>query len=219
MLRTLIALALFILLACLSATPATAQSVAPFTSVALRGGGTVVIRAGDTQSVTLLKGSARYTRIAVEAGDRLIVDNCPDRCPRDYDMKVEIVTPRIAALSVTDGGTMQSLGDFPAQDSVRATVDQGGAIDIRSMEAANVDASIAQGGRIFTAPKESLTAHVAHGGHITYWGSARIRQSVEDGGAVSRGNTADFNKPLSELAPRLPPLPAIPPLPNIQNLR
>ncbi len=118
-------------------------------------------------------------------------------------MKVEIVTPGIVALSVTDGGMVQALGNFPVQDSVRATVDQGGAIDIRSMAAANVGCvDRRKAARIFTRRGKAWPAHVAHGGHITYWGSARIRQSVEDGGAVSPRQRRRLQQTAFGLAPR-----------------
>lgn len=202
--------------AVLLAVPAAAQT-APFTSVALHDGGEVVVRPGNAPGVRFVAGDERHTRVTITAG-RLVIENCPDRCPHDYAPKIEVVMPMVTALSVSDGGTIRVADSFPAQDGLSAEVEQGGAIDIRSLHAAAVDAQIRQGGRIFTIPSVNLRASVAHGGHITYWGDARVALTVTDGGAVTKGSSADRGKSLAELAPRLPALPPVPPLPSVANL-
>jgi hypothetical protein len=88
-------------------------------------------------------------------------------------MVVEVTTPEIDALSVSDGGSIRSQGGFPGQAAIEARVHSGGAIDIRALDAADVTASVAQGGLIFTRPGRRLSARVEHGGGITYWGGRR----------------------------------------------
>src|SRR6185312_6792527 len=66
-------------LATLFAVPAFATeniSVGHFSQVQLRGGGHVVIKHGASQSVTLLKGSTKYTRFHIRDGRELVIDAC-----------------------------------------------------------------------------------------------------------------------------------------------
>jgi hypothetical protein len=196
--------------------------LAPFSSVELHDGGKVIIQHGPTQRVTLVKGSLDYTRVTIANGGRLVIVKCKSHCPPGYDLEIEIVTPDITRISVADGGTIQSRGSFPRQADIGLAVSQGGTIDIRSMAVDSVTVSVDQGGRIFTTPQAAMFASVAHGGNITYWGEARVKSSIQDGGVVNRGTAAEADKPLAELGPPLPSLPSIPPLPAIQpvpNLR
>jgi hypothetical protein len=196
--------------------------VAPFRSVELRGGGRVTLRHGPTQRVTLLKGSPDYTRVTVADGGRLVIEKCESPCPRGYDHEVEVVTASVDKILVADGGLIQSRGGFPRQAEIEAAVRDGGMIDIRSMAADRVTASVAEGGRIFTVAQVSLSASVINGGGITYWGDARVKSSVRNGGVVTRGAADEADKPLSELSPSLsppPPVPAVPPVPPIRNAK
>ena len=124
---------------------------------------------------------------------------------------------RSPSISVSNGGTLQSLGAFPAQAAIKAHVEQGGRIDIRSIVADTVDASVYSGGGIFTNPRKTLTAAVTSGGAITYWGDARVKRSVRDGGVVQRGTPGDATKPLPEMGSDLPAIPPIPPVPAIRK--
>jgi hypothetical protein len=194
-----------------------AQTVIPvghFRSVALQNGGDVILRHGPAQRVTVLKGSARCTQIRV-VEEQLEIDNHNGDCPRHERIQIEVVTPQLVGVSVTSGGLLRSIGTFPVQLELAAAVEQGGTIDVRSIAADDVAASVYSGGRIFTSPRKTLAATVLSGGGITYWGDVRVRKSVRDGGVVSRGAAEDAGKPLSEwnLAP--PPIPPLPPTPPI----
>jgi len=189
-----------------------AQTVIPvgqFRSVELRNGCTAIVRHGPAQRVTILAGSLGSPGVRIMDGERLVIDDCSRGC------QIEIVTPSLSAVSVANGGTLQTLGVFPAQAAIRAEVEQGGTIDIRSMAPAAVDASVHSGGRIFTNPRETLTGTVTSGGGITYWGAVRVKQFVRGGGAVAKGALADAGKPLAELSPGLDAIPPVPPLPPI----
>jgi hypothetical protein len=188
--------------------------VGPFRTVELNHGGHVIVRHGPVQRVTLLTGDSRYTGIRVAGGQRLVIDKCAAKCPRGYRMQIEVITPELSAVAVSNGGTLQIAGAFPAQASIEADVEQGGMIDIRSIAADAVDASVDSGGRIFTSPRETLTATIDSGGAITYWGDPRVRRSVRHGGVVVRGTAEDAGKPLSEWAHPVPPIPPLPPQPN-----
>jgi hypothetical protein len=191
-------------------------SLVPFRSVELRGGGKVMLRHGPIQRVTFVQGSPDYTQVTIADADRLVIDKCKTRCPRGYELEIEIVTPDIAKISVADGGTIQSRGSFPRQTEIGVAVSQGGTIDIRSIEVDSVTASVAQGGRIFTNAQDALSANVLNGGIITYWGDARVISSVQRGGDVARGTAAEADQPLSEFGP-LPPTPITPPTPLSRN--
>jgi hypothetical protein len=202
--------------------PVVAQTVAPlatFSSVEMRGGGKAILRHGPAQRVTLLKGSPHYTSVTIAPGSHLDIEKCKRKCPRGYDLEIEIVTPVIARISVANGSTMQSRGGFPRQAEIGVAVSNGGTIDIRSMAVERVTASVDQGGRIFTIPQVALFASVMDGGNITYWGDARVQRSVQHGGVVTQGTAAEADKPLSELSPPHPSTPPIPELPPIHMSR
>jgi hypothetical protein len=182
----------------------------PFGSVELRDGGKAILHHGQPQRVTLVKGSLDYTRVTIADGGRLVIDRCKSECPRGYDLEIEIVTPDVARVSVEDGGTIQSLGNFPRQAEITVAVNDGGTIDIRSMAVDSVTASVHSGGRIFTRPQTAMSASVVDGGIITYWGDARVSKSIKGGGVVTRGTAAEADMPLSESSPSLPAVPSIP---------
>jgi ribosomal protein S28E/S33 len=202
----------------LSATALAAQTVIPvgqFQSIELHDGGNVIVRHGTSQRVTILTGSLRCARVRIMDGQRLFIHNSGGPCREDDRLQIEVVTPAISAVSVSNGGTLQTLGSFPAQETIEADVEQGGTIDIRSMSAAAVHASVFSGGRIFTTPRETLAGTVTSGGVITYWGSPHVKKSVRGGGVVQRGASADAVTPLSDLDPGLPAIPPLPPLPPV----
>lgn len=193
------AMRLLILLT-LSATAA-AETVIPlerFRSIELHNGGTVIVRYGPVQRVTMLTGDPRYTRVEVE-GQRLVIGSDRSACPRGYRVDIEVVTPEIAEASVFNGGTLQASGSFPAQTSIAATVEQGGTVDIRVIAADDVVASIESGGGIFTNARRDLRATIHSGGAVTYWGDPHVEKTVRDGGVVQRGRPADAGKALSKI--------------------
>ena len=175
-------------------------SVATFKSVDVRNGGHVILRHGSKQRVRVIEGNTTESAIRVEEDGRLVIDRCPDGCPRGYQLEVEIVTPEIGALSVTDGGWLRSSGAFPKQASLAAAVESGGTLDLRSMNVSDVAAAVLHGGRIFTEPRQTLTAAIAQGGAVVYWGNpADVRRSISHGGVVTRGRAADRNRPFEEI--------------------
>lgn len=193
-------------------------TLAQFSSVELRGGGKVILRNGPVQRVTLLKGSLNHSQVTVASGDQLIIEKCGNRCPREYELQIEIVAPDIAGISVTDGGTIEVRGTFPRRAELRVAVSDGGAIDIRSMTVDSVVASVNQGGTIFTKPQSAMIASVHQGGNITYWGDAQIISYVRYGGIVTKGAADEADKPLSDFAPAFQSVPPVPPAP-VQPVR
>lgn len=196
-----------------TAQPVEAASSANFRSIELRGGGLVTVRHGPERRVTVLH--ANPDRPIRTVGDRLVIDRCSGECPRGHRIEVEIVTPEISGLAVTDGGRILLVGDFPRQAALAASVAQGGMIDMRPLEAAQVAAAIQQGGRILTHPGQSLTASVSNGGNVTYWGDPSVTSSIDQGGVVEPGDAADLRRPLAQLDAAMapPPVPALRPTP------
>jgi hypothetical protein len=193
----------------------TVVPLGPFRSIELRNGGTVLLRHGPIHRVTILSGNLRCTEVVLAAEQRLVVDNHGRGCREHDRVEIEVITPEVSGVSVSHGGTVKSVGAFPRQAAIGVHVEQGGRIDIRSLAADAVDASIHSGGGIFTTPRMTLTAAVASGGAITYWGDARVTRSVRHGGVVQKGTPGDAAKPLSDLSPSLPPIPPVPPVPPI----
>jgi hypothetical protein len=177
----------------------TSLQVAPFTSIELPHGGHVVLQRAPTQRVTLVRGSLDYTRLAVADGGRLVIDKCFRKCPSGYRLELEISAPNVSGLSLSNGGSIQSRGSFPRQSELAVAVAHGGTIDVRSIAAQRVTASVEHGGRILTVPQASLVARVTQGGAITYWGDAQVRSSVQHGGVVHKGSADEINLPLSEI--------------------
>ena len=180
---------------------------------------TVILRHGPTQRVTFLKGSPDQTQVTIASGDALVIEKCPSKCARGYELEIEIVTAELARLTVVHGGTIQSRGSFPRQAEIGVTVDNGGMIDIREMSAGSVTASVVSGGRILAKPLTVMVASVVDGGNITYWGDARVTQSIEHGGVVTRGAPSDADKPLLELGLSIAPVPPVPALPPVEGIR
>ena len=177
-----------LVIALLFASFAAADTVVPvgeFRSIELSNGGHVVVRHGAVQRVSIVGGDTEYTQIRVGTGGRLMIDT--GKRPRGYRLEVEVVTPHLSRVSVSNGGTLQVVGTFPSQPSIEVAVEQGGTIDIRMIAADNVDASVYSGGGIFTTSRRLLNASVESGGAITYWGEAEVRKTVRDGGVVQRG--------------------------------
>ena len=190
--------------------------VAPFKSVTLRNGGRVVVRHGSDQRVTLVSGSRSHAGVTVVEGNRLVIDRCSNGCPKGHDLVVEVVTPELAELMVMDGGIIQTRGNFPRQAGLAAAVRSGGAIDSRSLQVDDVSAAVEHGGRIYTKPQKTLVANVAQGGNITYWGNPHVTSSIDHGGVIARGATADADKRLLDhgdpgIAPPVPPTPPVAP--------
>ena len=181
----------------------TALQLASFNSIEVLDGGHVVLRPGSTQRVNLLRGTPDYTRLAV-IGRRLVIDRCDRKCPRGYQMEVEIFSPSFERISVSNGGRAQSVGEFPRQTQLVLAVAHGGTIDVRSMDVDRVTASVEQGGGILTAPRSWLFARINQGGVITYWGDAQVRSSVGHGGAVNKGIPSQIDAPLSEVVLSVP---------------
>jgi len=194
---------------------------ASFRAVELRNGGRVTLIHGESQRVTLLKGDPEQSLIVVDAHGRLLIDHCKAAdCAHVHDFELEVATPQLPALAVSQGGIIQVRGRFPHQSQATLAVSQGGMIDVRTLPVSDVAASVFSGGRIFTKPAATLTAMIEQGGNVMYWGQPVVRSSIEQGGVVQRGAAADLGRPLSEMDPaRLHPVPPVPPvaaLPPIQ---
>lgn len=192
------------ILATLLASPAAAQTLplAEFDSIELNGGGTVDLRYGPVQRVTLAEGSTEYTRIRVKGrevrrsgrstvvddGGRLVIDACNQRCPRRYHLRVVIETPDIDAVAVKGGGEIVAASGFPQQESVAAAVHGGGEIDLRALAVTDVAGAVHGGGRLLVRPQAALAASVNGGGEILYWGNPSVVTSINGGGGVRRGD-------------------------------
>ena len=90
---------------------------------------------------------------------------------------------------------------------------------MRRLEAAQVSATVSNGGRILASPGRQLTAAVSDGGIVTYWGKAEVTSSVRRGGAVVQGESADLRTPIAGLDPPLPPLRALRPIQAVPRPR
>ena len=205
----------------------TVVPVGPFRSVALQNGGVVILRHGASQRVTLPSGAADCLSASIVDGDRLVITRRA-HCAAGHHAAVEVQTPEIDGIIVMDGGTIETRGSFPPQPKLRAAVEQGGTIDLRSLSANHVTVAVREGGRILTRPQQNLDAEIASGGVVAYWGRPHVRSSIRHGGQVYRGAADDAGKSLDEFrfddaivppAPPAPPAPAAPPAPPVSPRR
>jgi hypothetical protein len=176
----------FIVLAAIAMTAQEAGQTARFNSMEVSGGAHVTLRPAATHSVRLLEGSTQLSRVDVSSAGTLVIDKCRSKCPKGYVLELEVFTPSLTRISVGHGGRVQSRAGFRRQAELAVEVNQGGLIDVRSIAADRVTASVNQGGGILTTPRNSLTASVTHGGNITYWGDPQVRSSVDHPGAVQK---------------------------------
>src|SRR5262245_39085439 len=156
---------LFIALAGLAPPPATTGTGIPvgrFRSVTLHSGGEVILRHGSSHRVSIIEGGAGCARVEIEDGDHLVIERIHGKCGR-YGLVVEVVTPEIAEVTVTDGGTLRAVDGFPKQNELVVTVENGGTIDARSLKPEVVIAEVNSGGRILTKSANSLLASVTQG--------------------------------------------------------
>jgi len=177
--------------ALVSAVPAIAAETVPvqaFRSIQLRGGGTVTVRPGPAQRVTIVNGSTQFTRVRVDSNGKLKIDACNERCPRHYNLKIEIVTPAAPDAGISGGGIVNYASGFRGTGHLAVAVNGGGQIDARAINATNVTAAVNGGGRVLTGRSEHLSAAINGGGEIRYSGSPHVSSAVHGGGAVRRSN-------------------------------
>jgi hypothetical protein len=164
-----------------------AVPVPQFRQVELRGGGNVTVVPGRAERVTILEGSSQFTHIYVDDEGKLVIDACNERCPRNYQLRVQIQSPEVTPLAVSGGGSISTAGGFAPQGHVAVAVHGGGRIDVRSLDAADVAAAVNGGGELLVRSRVSLAAAVNGGGHIRYWGNPSVSMAVRGGGNVTPG--------------------------------
>lgn len=170
---------------------ASAQTVVPtdkFTAIDLHGGGTITIRQGPTQRVTLVRGDPKVARFEVtdrEHGGRLMISPCDGFCLGSHHLDVEIETPELSGVAIHGGGHIVAHGAFPAQGAVSASIHGGGDIDMKDVPARSASASIHGGGKIQVAAQSALAASIFGGGSIRYLGQPTVASEIHGGGSVS----------------------------------
>ena len=186
--RILLTIVPFALVAAVPAVAAETVPVAAFKTVQLRGGGKVVVRPGAAQRVTILNGSTQFTRVRVDERGQLKIDACNERCPRHYDLQVEVLSPRAPDAAVSGGGAITFAPGFGSQGQFSAAVSGGGTVDARAIAAASVSAAVNGGGRVLAGRTQHLSAAVNGGGEVRYAGSPHVSSVVNGGGVVRRGD-------------------------------
>ena len=178
-----------VILAALPAAAA-AQTVMPvekFESVELHGGGTVTIRQGSVQRVTMIRGDrdvAGFDVIDRGQGGKLVISACRGFCMGSHRLEVEIQTPSLNGAAVNGGGHIVAEGAFPAQGAVSAVIHGGGVIDLKAVPAQSASVVIHGGGKIFVTAQNNLAASINGGGSIRYLGQPTVSSSIHGGGTV-----------------------------------
>ena len=160
-------------------------AVPQFRSVELSAGGDLSIVRGPVQRVTLLNGSTDLTSFRVMRDGRLeISTHCDRRCPREYNLRIQIESPTVPDIAVEAGGTIRVAPGFAPQRQLSAAINAGGTIDARAVPASEVSAAVNAGGDIYVRPSERLSAAVHAGGDIHYSGNPQVSMAVSGGGDV-----------------------------------
>ncbi len=185
-------LALLLTAAVLIAAPAVAaaETVVPvdkFNALELHGGGTVTIRQGPVQRVTVIEDTSGSSRVEVvdrASGGKLILSSCRGACWGRTHFEVEVQTPVMSSVSIMGGGHIVAEGAFASQGAVSAAIHGGGSIDLKAMPARAASAAIHGGGKIVVAAQNSLSAEINGGGQIRYVGQPTIATRIHGGGSV-----------------------------------
>lgn len=162
-------------------------SVPGFRSVQLRGGGTVSVRPGPRQRVTLVSGSTAFTTVRVRRDGQLEIDACNARCPQRYELEIVIESPAMPDAAVSGGGRIVAASGFAPQRTVSAAVRGGGQVDLRAVDARDANAAVHGGGAVLVRAAARLNAAVMGGGNVRYWGNPQVNRAVSGGGSVRRG--------------------------------
>jgi hypothetical protein len=155
--------------------------------VQLTAGGDLSIVHGPVQRVTLLNGSTDMTSFRVDREGRLTIrTSCDRRCPHEYNLRIQIESPRVPDIAVQAGGTIRVAPGFAPQRDLSAAIDAGGTIDARALPVDSVSAAVNAGGDIYVRARNRLNAAVNAGGDIHYSGNPQVSMAVANGGNVSR---------------------------------
>ena len=165
-------------------------NVPAFRGIELHGGGEATLRHGDRQRVVLIKGDPSIAEIRVTRDGTLLLSPCDSEknwCWGWHELKVEVITPAVAAISVHGGGDLNAEGGFPRQPSLDLTVHGGGDANVRAIPADNVSVEVHGGGDAYLRAERTLTADVHGGGDVHYWGHPSVNSSTHGGGSVESG--------------------------------
>ncbi len=163
----------------------TVEQVGRFTGVELHGGGTINIRQGPVQRVTLVSGDPAEARFEVDSHGRLIASPCRHSCFGMRHFEVDIETPDLNAVAIYGGGHISAKGAFPTTSAMSVAIHGGGDIDVRDVPAQATSVEIHGGGKIFVTAQNSLAAAIHGGGAIHYAGHPAVNSDIRGGGSVS----------------------------------
>ena len=190
MIRTILPTLAMAALASSAAMAEQTINVPPFRSIELHGGGEATLRHGDRQRVVLIKGDPKIAKIEVKGDGKLVLSPCDSDhhwCWGWHELKVEVTTPAIAAISVHGGGDLKAERGFPTQRNLSLEVHGGGDADVRALPAENVSAEVHGGGEAKVRAERSLSANVHGGGEVRFWGHPEVHSSTHGGGEVPSG--------------------------------
>jgi hypothetical protein len=168
----------------LLASAATVMPVEKFNALELHGGGTITIRQGPVQRVTVIEATSDRPRVEVVDGGKLILAPCTGACWGSNHFEVLVETPVMGSVAIKGGGHIVSEGNFAPQGAVSAAITGGGVIDLKTMPAQAASAAIRGGGKIVVAARDSLSASIAGGGSIRYVGHPSVSTAIHGGGSV-----------------------------------
>jgi hypothetical protein len=157
-----------------------------FSGINVHGGGSVVLRHGPVQRVTVIKGDLSKIDLHM-SGNTIDISPCKNWCWGTNPLEVEIVSPKIDTFEVHGGGEIKAVGEFPRQPALRVDVHGGGDLDARAIPADTVNANVHGGGDAYVNAVSSLNAEVHGGGDLTYVGNPpHISSQTHGGGSIHK---------------------------------
>lgn len=163
------------------------RTVGCFSAIELTGCGTVRIRKGPRETVTvkanknLLPVVQTYVR-----GETLIIEPKQGINILDYSrLEIIVYVDKIVSLDINGAGTIRVDEDLTVQ-SYRAKINGSGKIDAVRMTADRVDAIIKGSGKIYTSAESLLRVWMAGSGLVRYRGNPKIDHSIAGTGKIKR---------------------------------
>ncbi|HEU0027953.1 MAG TPA: head GIN domain-containing protein [Ktedonobacterales bacterium] len=182
------------------------RAVSGFTGVALRGAGTLTIRQGNTESLTITTDDNLLPLLTSTVNNGVLELSGKERTiPRPTDgIKWDVTVKNLNSVSLTGAGivnvenlntssldtkisgagTMNVSGRASAQS---ISVTGAGNYNGRNFTAPTATVNISGAGNAFVNASEALDATVSGAGVVTYYGTPKVTQHISGAGTVRQG--------------------------------
>lgn len=153
-----------------------------FDSVALKGGGALTIKHGDTYRFENT-GSPDAWKVKIKSESLEL--SCKKPC-KNKKLTGIVTLPVLSNLALMGGGDIDVEGNFKTISELNIALMGGGDIDTMAAPADEVNVSLQGGGDIKVAANDLLNVSIMGGGDIKYRGNPKVNTSIMGGGDVRK---------------------------------